>query len=58
MAEDTQNASESQLDALAWALKFMQDHERKLLNRAKQIIKRQRKDRQYGIIRQAYIQES
>jgi len=42
MAKDTENAPEASLDALTWALRFIQDYEKKLLKRAIQIAKAKR----------------
>ncbi len=57
MRVDKQNDPGASYDALQWALDFMRQYEKKLLQRAIKIAKTQRKDRQLGIIRQTYIQE-
>ncbi len=49
---------DANLDALSWALKFMQEYEKKLMQRAVKIAKSQRKEKQYGLIRQTYFQKS
>ena len=49
---------DTKLDALEWALQFMREYEKKLKQKALQIIKRQRKDKQHGHIRQTYLSKS